>query len=70
MTVRRILIADDNPDHVLLALDAIESLHGADAEVRVVRNGREALEVLAGDWKPELVLLDVQMPVLDGFAVL
>ena len=33
------------------------------------RDGREALQ-LALQWKPDLIFLDIQMPVMDGFAVL
>jgi CheY-like chemotaxis protein len=67
----RILVADDNPDHALLTVDAIASTYGDAVEVRVARNGREALEIVFDEkWIPELVLLDVQMPIVDGFEAL
>jgi two-component system response regulator len=71
MSIHRILVADDNNDHVLLTLDALEQTLDPSVEVRVARDGREALGVLVGEsWVPDLLLLDIQMPVVDGFDVL
>ncbi|HEY5790366.1 MAG TPA: fused response regulator/phosphatase, partial [Gammaproteobacteria bacterium] len=59
----RILIADD--DHVnRLILKAILAKEGH--EVAVAENGQEAV-VLFGSWQPDLVLMDVMMPLLDGY---
>jgi CheY-like chemotaxis protein len=67
----RILVADDNADHVLLTVDALESTHGEAVEVRVAHDGREALAIVFDEkWIPGLVLLDIQMPIVDGFEVL
>ena len=71
MRPHRILVADDNPDHALLTLDALETARGEPLEIRVVGDGREALAILFEErWVPELVLLDIQMPIVDGFEVL
>lgn len=61
----RILIADDNPANVEL-LDA--HLDGTGYEVRAAANGEETLAV-AGEWNPDVILLDVMMPKLSGFEV-
>ena len=60
-----ILVVDDEPSIVELVRFTLE-----DAEVRVVEasDGAEAL-ILARRIKPDLVLLDVQMPRLDGLEV-
>jgi DNA-binding response OmpR family regulator len=60
-----ILVVDDEPSIVELVRFTLE-----DADVRVVEasDGAEAL-ILARRIKPDLVLLDVQMPRLDGFEV-
>jgi len=59
----RILIADD--DHVnRLILRAILTKDGH--EVAVAENGREAVEKFR-TWQPDLVLMDIMMPVLDGY---
>ncbi len=61
----RILVADDEPD--LLRLVAIRL--GRDGhEVLQARDGEEALR-MALDERPQLVLLDVTMPGMDGYAV-
>ena len=61
----RILVVDDVPANVRL-LEAMLLPHGFDVVSAV--EGRAALE-LAGSAKPDLVLLDVMMPGLDGYAV-
>jgi two-component system response regulator len=68
---RRILLVEDNPDHALLTTEAVLSVHGVDVEVIHAPGGREALEMLFDDGLvPDLVLLDVKMPEVDGFDVL
>jgi signal transduction histidine kinase len=59
----RILVADDNPD----ALESLALLLECDGhQVWKAANGAEAIE-LAAKWRPELALLDIGMPVLDGY---
>jgi DNA-binding NarL/FixJ family response regulator len=61
----RVLIADD---HRLFA-EALEAILAADERIEVVgqaSDGREAVE-LARTLGPDVVLMDVSMPVLDGF---
>src|SRR5579863_10332844 len=60
----RILIVDDEP----LAREGIKLMLGSDSQVLEARNGREAV-VRIRDETPDLVLLDVQMPRMDGFGV-
>lgn len=57
-----ILVVDDDPE-ILAAVSAI--LEFADYEVTTARNGMEALDRLR-DVRPDLVILDMRMPVLDG----
>ena len=64
----RIVIVDDEP----LARAVLLEFAGADPAIDVVAecgNGFEAVKAVA-EHKPDLVLLDVQMPKLDGFEVL
>jgi CheY-like chemotaxis protein len=63
---RRILIAEDDPASSILLT---ELLTRWDYEVVVVTDGRQALDLLAVQ-SVDLLLLDLQMPVLDGFATL
>jgi signal transduction histidine kinase len=61
----RILLADDNRD----ALDSLATLLQCDGhEVHTAADGAEALELAAG-CHPDVVLLDIGMPKLDGYEV-
>jgi DNA-binding LytR/AlgR family response regulator len=67
VSVLRVVIVDDEP----LARARLERMCGRIAEVEVVGqagDGKSALELIA-EAKPSLVLLDVQMPGLDGVGV-
>jgi two-component system sensor histidine kinase/response regulator len=62
--LRKVLLAEDNPVNVEVATAMLDSL-GVD--VSCARNGEEALQaVRAGHY--DVVLMDCQMPVMDGFA--
>jgi len=63
---KRILLVDDNPD---TARYARMILNRQRYDVEVATSGRQALD-MAGASQPNLVLLDLRMPGLDGFAVL
>jgi len=64
--VTQVLIIEDDPDCQQLLRRMLEE-HGSSA--RCVSNGREALSLLA-QYTPDLILLDLMMPELDGFSVL
>ncbi|WP_303831584.1 response regulator [Asticcacaulis taihuensis] len=61
----RVLVVDDNEPSAMTLTWAIE-LYGY--EVRTCFDGKAAIEV-ADQFKPEVVLLDIGMPVMDGFEV-
>jgi sigma-B regulation protein RsbU (phosphoserine phosphatase) len=66
MATAKILIVDDEP----LNTDFLEQeLEGADYRTATAANGQEALERVRSD-PPDLILLDIMMPVMDGFEVL
>ena len=62
----RILAVDDDPDLLLLLRSALQ---GDVHETIVAPNGRVALDLI-GEREPDVVLLDLMMPVLDGWGVL
>jgi len=61
----KILIIEDNEQNLYLMTFILEN-NGY--EVVQARDGREGIES-AGRIKPALILLDIQLPVMDGFAV-
>ncbi len=64
--VTRIVVADDDPVRRGLIRDVLEP---QSYEVFEASNGEEALTLIA-ETRPDLVLLDIQMPLLDGYEVL
>lgn len=66
-SLNRILLAEDEPDIRLIAQLALESIGGF--QVRLCGSGSEAIEAAPG-FQPDLVVLDVMMPGMDGPATL
>ena len=65
MVKKKILAVDDEPN-ILMSIEFILEMEGY--EVHVARDGEEALEV-AERVRPDLILLDVNMPRKDGYEV-
>jgi CheY-like chemotaxis protein len=63
----RAMVVDDAPDIRLLA-DLVLQMAGF--SVTAAASGREALGILAGEELPDIILLDVQMPDVDGWETL
>lgn len=59
----RILIADDNLYNRSL-LHTLLVAHGF--EIKEAENGKQSVEI-ANNWKPDLILMDIAMPVMNGF---
>lgn len=64
---RRILVVDDEPDVVEFVVDCLQTLEG-EAKVETAANGYEGL-LKVGGFRPELLVLDLFMPKVDGFEV-
>lgn len=65
MPHKKILIVDDEPN-IVISLEFLMQQSGY--EVAIARNGEEALEKIAS-FEPDLVLLDIMLPLLNGFEV-
>jgi len=66
-----ILLVEDDPDHEALTIRALKKSNMVN-EVRVARDGEEAVNLLCGEnpLKPQVILLDLKLPKLDGLEVL
>ncbi len=62
---KRLLLVDDDPNLITLVRDYLD-FHGY--EVVTAENGRDALEVLAKSPLPNMIICDVMMPEMDGYA--
>jgi CheY-like chemotaxis protein len=66
-----ILLVEDDPDHELLTIRALKKSNIAN-EVHVARDGEEAIDLLFGEnrVRPQVILLDLKLPKVDGLEVL
>jgi len=60
-----VLVVDDTPDNLTL----VSNLLKKDYRVRVAINGEKALKIALSEAPPDLILLDVMMPGMDGYEV-
>ena len=65
---KKVLIVDDEPHIRLLLEQTLEDLEDEGAEILLASNGGEAMAIIKEE-RPDLVLLDVMMPVMNGFDV-
>jgi len=68
MTNKKILIVDDEPHLRMLIQQTLEDVEYDGVELLTATNGEEALESVRAE-RPDLVLLDVMMPKMNGFDV-
>jgi DNA-binding NarL/FixJ family response regulator len=66
MAKSRILVIDDDADFLEMTESFLEERY----EVALAISGSRALEILANDYTPDLILLDVSMPGMDGYETL
>ncbi|UZE95054.1 sensor histidine kinase [Alkalimarinus alittae] len=61
----QVLLVDDNPQNLKVLFDTLE---GSDYRLLLANNGKKALAI-AEKLKPDLILLDIMMPEMDGYEV-
>jgi len=62
---RTVLVVDDTPDNLTLMIGLLQD----DYTVRLANSGEKALRIAAAASPPELILLDIMMPEMDGYEV-
>ncbi len=72
----RVLVAEDNEDHLFFIIRALREVEGLTLEVEAVRDGEEALDFVyrrgrfVDQPRPHMILLDLRMPKVSGLEVL
>jgi len=60
-----ILVVDDSPDDIALISQVLRETY----QVKVATNGKDALHIAYSSNPPDLILLDIMMPGMDGYEV-
>ena len=61
----KILIVDDTPENIQVLMGTLKDQYAIVAAI----NGEKALKMAAAEPRPDLILLDIMMPGMDGFEV-
>lgn len=61
---KKILVVDDDPNNIVI----VGELLGDDYDLKTATTGEEALEI-ALDFLPDIILLDIMMPGMNGYEV-
>lgn len=64
-----ILVIDDNPGDVLMIREAIRN-YRLPVDTVVAYDGEKAVEILNSGWRPDVIVLDLNLPRRNGFEVL
>ena len=60
-----ILVVDDTPDNLTMITSLLRDLY----RVKIAVSGKKALQIAFSDDPPDLILLDIMMPEMDGYEV-
>ena len=60
-----VLVVDDSPTNI----DVLSSSLRSDYIVKAATNGKKALQIAFSDNQPDIILLDIMMPEMDGYEV-
>ena len=60
---KRVLIVDDSPEDIQVVMENLKDEYA----ILVAKNGQKGLEIAASEPKPDVILMDVMMPEMDGY---
>ncbi len=60
-----LLVVDDTPENLMLISNLLKTHY----RIKVANNGHNALKISSGEVQPDLILLDIMMPEIDGYEV-
>jgi sigma-B regulation protein RsbU (phosphoserine phosphatase) len=64
-SVSTVLVVDDTPDNI----DLLDGVLSQDYKIKAALNGEKALKIAGSDSPPDIILLDIMMPGMDGYEV-
>jgi len=72
--IEKVLVIDDDPTSIYLTKRVLQSLNITESQTQAAFDGLEGLNLIKKAFEqkqlPQLILLDIKMPVMDGFAFL
>ncbi len=60
-----VLVVDDAPENI----DLLDGVLNKDYKIKVALNGEKALKIAGSENPPDIILLDIEMPGMDGYEV-
>jgi len=67
--MKNILYVDDKKNQIFSIKTAFEDLYGDEYKITPAESGKECLELLNNNFIPDLILLDIMMPGMNGWEV-
>ena len=67
--MKKIMIVDDDKDQIFYIKNAFEELYGKEYVIIPAESGKQCFELLKNKTIPDLILLDIMMPSMDGWSV-
>ena len=67
--MKKIMIVDDEQDQIFSVKTGFETEYPKEYEIIGAKNGKKCFELLEKNVKPDLILLDIMMPGMDGWEV-